>query len=86
MTDALKVHDDDESVLIATASASSIGQVAIRLWEWKAPKKSKASNGRTWSIAETFEWFLKAVIVMAATGYCVNFIREHLTRPYTCSC
>ena len=57
----------------------------IRLWEWKALKKSKASNGRTWSIAETFEWFLKAVIVMAATGYFVNFIREHLTHPYTCS-
>jgi hypothetical protein len=79
MADALQVYDGDESVLIATASASSIGQTAIRLWEWKAPKKSKASNGRTRSIAGAFEWLLKAVVVMAATAYFVNVIREHLT-------
>jgi hypothetical protein len=79
MADGLKVHDGNESVLIATASASSVGQTAIRLWQWKAPKKSKASNGRTWSIAGTFEWLLKAVVVMAATGYFINVIREHFS-------
>jgi hypothetical protein len=79
MADALKVHDGDKSVLIATASASSVGQTAIRLWEWKAPKKSKASNGRTWSIAVTFEWFLKAVVVMAAAAYFINVIRGQFT-------
>ena len=77
----MKVHDGDESVLVATASASSIGQTAIRLWEWKAPKKSKAPNRRTWSIAGAFELFLKAVVVMAATAYFVNVIREHSTSP-----
>jgi len=75
----LKVHDGDESVMIATASASSIGQTAIRIWEWKAPKKSKASNGRTWSIAVTLEWLLKAVVVMAASAYFITVIREHFT-------
>jgi hypothetical protein len=75
----LKVHDGDEDVLIATASASSIGQTAIRLWKWKAPKKSKVSNRRAWSIARTFEWFLKAMIVIAATAYFINVIREHFT-------
>lgn len=87
MADALKVHDGDENVLIATASASGTGQTAIRLWEWKAPKKStsKPSNGRTWSIAGTFEWFLKAVVVMAATAYFINVIREQITSSRTSS-
>ena len=75
----MKVHDGEESVMIATASASSIGQTAIRLWEWKAPKKSKVSNGKTWSIAVTPEWLLKAVVVMAASAYFINVIREHFT-------
>jgi hypothetical protein len=81
IADTLKVHDGDKSVLIATASASSIGQATIRLWEWKAPKKSKASKGRTWCIAGAFEWFLKAVVVMAATAYFINVIREHFPAP-----
>lgn len=75
----MKVHDGEENVLIATASASSIGQTAIRLWEWKAPKKSNASNGGAWSIARTFEWFLKAMVVMAAAAYFINVIREYFT-------
>jgi len=84
MADALKVHDGDENVvLIATASASSIGQTAIRLWEWKAPKKSKVSNGRTWSTAGIFEWFLKAVVVLAATAYFITIIREQFSSSCT---
>ena len=76
----MKVHDGDKNVLIATASASSIGQTVIRLWEWKAPKKAKTSNGGAWSIAKIFEWFLKAMVVMAATAYFINVIREYFTR------
>lgn len=85
MADALKVYDGDESVLIATASASSIGQTAIRLWEWKALKKSKASKGRIWSIAGTLEWLLRAVVVMAASAYFINIIREHVTNSCSSS-
>jgi hypothetical protein len=56
-----------------------LGQTAIRLWEWKAPKESKASNGKTWSIAVTLEWLLKAVVVMAASAYFINVTREQFT-------
>ena len=83
--DALKAHDGDENILVATASTSSIGQMTIRLWEWKALKKSKTSNGRAWSIARTFEWFLKAMVVMAATAYFINVIREHFASSSTSS-
>jgi hypothetical protein len=51
--------------------------MVIRLWEWKAPKKSKVSNGRMWPIAGAFEWILKAMVVLAATAYFINVIREH---------
>ena len=72
-----KVHDRDDTVIIATASSSLSGLSVIRLWLWKPVSnegRKKWLNQR-WGFARGLEWFLKLLITMAAVAYIIELFR-----------
>lgn len=73
----LKVHDGQDGVKIATASASASSPTSIRLWEWKPPvNDNKQSNKHNaWTLRRIVEGMLKVIIVIAAAAHFLHMIR-----------
>jgi len=73
----VKVHDGQDSVIIATASSSSSGSSSIRLWQWRPPVDDikRGSQNIGWSLNGIVEGLLKVIIVIAAAAYFIDIIR-----------